>query len=168
MPERRPSWDEYFMELAQVVSKRSTCNRRSVGAVLARDKRILTTGYNGSPPGQPHCIDVGCLMVDGHCVRSVHAEQNAIIQGALHGIDLRGSIGYVTTAPCVHCAKMLVSTGVKRVVFADSYLDELGLKMCRDAGVSVERFEGREAIISPERGEGSAGTPGGSAGRSSG
>ena len=133
------------MELATVVAKRSTCNRRSVGALLVRDKRILTTGYNGSPPGQPHCSDVGCLMVDGHCVRSVHAEQNAIIQGAIHGIDLRAAACYVTTAPCVHCSKMLVSAGARRVVFADSYLDELGLKMCRDAGVSVERFEGPAA-----------------------
>lgn len=137
----RPSWDEYFMELAQVVAKRSTCNRRSVGAVLVRDKRILTTGYNGSPPGQPHCIDEGCLMHEGHCVRAIHAEQNAIIQGALHGIDLRGSTCYVTSAPCVHCSKMLIAAGVRRIVYMDEYTESIGQDMARAAGVILERFK---------------------------
>jgi len=141
---RRPSWDEYFMELAQVVAKRSTCNRRSVGAVLVRDKRILTTGYNGSTPGQAHCTDVGCLMVDNHCVRAIHAEQNAIIQGALHGIDLRGAVCYVTSAPCVHCSKMLIAAGIKRIVFQEDYTEEIGQKMIRDAGVELERFDSKE------------------------
>jgi len=140
----RPSWDEYFMELAQVVAKRSTCNRRSVGAVLVREKRILTTGYNGSPPGQPHCTDDGCIMVDGHCVRAIHAEQNAIIQGALHGIDLREATCYVTSSPCVHCSKMLIATGVKRIVYLESYPDEIGQGMARAAGVVLERFERKE------------------------
>lgn len=138
----RPSWDEYFVELAQVVAKRSTCNRRSVGAVLVRDKRILTTGYNGSPPGLPHCTDVGCLMVDGHCVRAIHAEQNAIIQAALHGIDLRGSTCYVTASPCVHCAKMLIAAGVERIVYLDEYTEQLGREMAEQAGVVMERFTG--------------------------
>lgn len=136
----RPSWDEYFMELAEVVAKRSTCNRRAVGAVLVRDKRILTTGYNGSPPGLPHCTDVGCLMLDGHCVRAIHAEQNAIIQAAQHGIDLRGATCYVTSSPCVHCAKMLIGAGVKRIVYGDSYTEQIGLEMARQAGVVMEQF----------------------------
>lgn len=140
----RPSWDEYFMELAQVVAKRSTCNRRSVGAVLVRDKRILTTGYNGSPPGQPHCTDEGCLMVDNHCVRAIHAEQNAIIQAALHGIDLRGSTCYVTSSPCVHCSKMLIAAGIKRIVYLESYTEDIGQRMAREAGVELERFERKE------------------------
>ncbi|HWI60421.1 MAG TPA: cytidine/deoxycytidylate deaminase family protein [Symbiobacteriaceae bacterium] len=140
----RPSWDEYFMELAQVVAKRSTCNRRSVGAVLVREKRILTTGYNGSPPGLPHCIDDGCLVVDNHCVRAIHAEQNAIIQAALHGIDLRGATCYVTSSPCVHCSKMLIAAGIKRIVYLDAYTEQLGKDMARDAGVVMERFEGKE------------------------
>jgi dCMP deaminase len=140
----RPSWDEYFMELAQVVAKRSTCNRRSVGAVLVRDKRILTTGYNGSPPGQLHCTDVGCLMLEGHCVRAIHAEQNAIIQGALHGIDLREATCYVTSAPCVHCSKMLIAAGIKRIVFLEAYTEEIGQQMAREAGVMLERFEPKE------------------------
>lgn len=137
----RPSWDEYFSELAQVVAKRSTCNRRSVGAVLVRDKRILTTGYNGSPPGLPHCTDAGCLMVDGHCVRAIHAEQNAIIQAALHGIDLRGATCYVTSSPCVHCSKMLIAAGIKRIVYLDAYTESIGQEMAREAGVELERFE---------------------------
>lgn len=136
----RPSWDEYFMELAQVVAKRSTCNRRSVGTVLVRDKRILTTGYNGSPSGLPHCTDVGCLIVDGHCVRAIHAEQNAIIQAALHGINLRGATCYVTSSPCVHCAKMLIAAGIERIVYMDSYTEEIGFEMARQAGVKMERF----------------------------
>lgn len=140
-PMARPSWDEYFMELAQVVAKRSTCNRRSVGAVLVRDKRILTTGYNGSPPGLPHCTEAGCLMVDNHCVRAIHAEQNAIIQAALHGIDLRGATCYVTSSPCVHCSKMLIAAGVKRVVYLDSYTESIGQAMAAEAGVTMERFE---------------------------
>lgn len=140
----RPSWDEYFMELAQVVAKRSTCNRRSVGAVLVREKRILTTGYNGSPPGLPHCTDAGCLMVDNHCVRAIHAEQNAIIQAALHGIDLSGATCYVTSSPCVHCSKMLIAAGIKRVVYLDSYTESIGQEMAREAGVTMERFAGKE------------------------
>lgn len=136
----RPTWDEYFMEMAQVVAKRSTCNRRSVGAVLVRDKRILTTGYNGSPPGLPHCTEVGCLMVDGHCVRAIHAEQNAIIQGALHGIDLRGATCYVTSFPCVHCSKMLIAAGIRRIVYMDDYTESLGAEMAQQAGVVLERF----------------------------
>lgn len=140
----RPSWDEYFMELAQVVAKRSTCNRRSVGAVMVRDKRILTTGYNGSPPGQPHCHDVGCLMLEGHCVRAIHAEQNAIIQAAMYGIDLRGSTCYVTSAPCVHCSKMLIAVGVKRIVFLEDYTEDLGAVFAREANVVLERFQPKE------------------------
>ncbi|HEY8347497.1 MAG TPA: cytidine/deoxycytidylate deaminase family protein [Symbiobacteriaceae bacterium] len=136
----RPTWDEYFMELAQVVARRSTCNRRSVGAVLVRDKRILTTGYNGSPSGLPHCTDVGCLMVDGHCVRAIHAEQNAIIQAALHGINLQGATCYVTSAPCVHCSKMLIAAGIRRIVYMDEYTETLGQEMARQAGVILERF----------------------------
>ena len=136
----RPSWDEYFMELAQVVAKRSTCNRRKVGTVLVRDKRILTTGYNGSPSGLPHCTDVGCLIVDGHCVRAIHAEQNAIIQAALHGITLKGATCYVTSSPCVHCAKMLIAAGIERIVYMDEYTEQIGLEMARQAGVIMERF----------------------------
>lgn len=139
----RPSWDHYFMIMARdFILLRATCQRRKVGAVLVRDKRILTTGYNGSPPGMPHCTDVGCLMIDGHCVRCIHAEQNAIIQAALHGISTKGATCYVSAAPCVHCAKLLVAAGVVRVVYGEEYTDSIGVQMLREAGVDVEPFKG--------------------------
>lgn len=128
------------MELAAVVAKRSTCNRRAVGCILVKEKRVLTTGYNGSPPGMPHCVDVGCLMVDGHCVRTIHAEQNAIVQAALHGISTQGCICYVTTTPCVNCAKLLISAGVRRIVYRDEYTESLGRSMLLDAGVVLEQI----------------------------
>lgn len=140
----RPSWDEYFMMMARdVVAQRATCNRRKVGAVLVRDKRILTTGYNGSPPGMPHCTDVGCWMVENHCIRTIHAEQNAVVQAALHGISTQGASIYVTAAPCVNCAKLLVAAGVTRVVYADKYTDSYGEQVLRDAGVHLEQYQGR-------------------------
>lgn len=139
----RPSWDQYFMVMARdFISLRATCQRRKVGAVLVRDKRILTTGYNGSPTGMPHCTDVGCLMIDGHCVRCIHAEQNAIIQAALHGISTKGAICYISASPCVHCAKMLMAAGIIRVVYGEEYTDSLGVQMLREAGVDVEWFKG--------------------------
>lgn len=97
----RPSWDEYFMGITLEVARRSTCNRAQVGAIIVRDKRILTTGYNGSPTGLPHCTEAGCLIVNGHCVRTLHAEQNAIIQAALHGVSTDGATIYVTHQPCL-------------------------------------------------------------------
>lgn len=130
------------MELAEVVAKRSTCNRRAVGCILVKDKRVLTTGYNGSPPGMPHCTEVGCLMVDGHCVRTIHAEQNAIVQAALHGVSTQGSTCYVTTTPCVHCAKLLISAGVKRIAYRDEYWEHLGRSMLAEAGIVLEQITG--------------------------
>ncbi|MCC6169414.1 MAG: cytidine/deoxycytidylate deaminase family protein [Caldilineaceae bacterium] len=123
-PDARPTWDEYFMDIAFAVAERSTCDRAHVGAVLVRDRRILTTGYNGAPAGLPHCDDVGHLMVDGHCVRTLHAEQNAIIQAALHGVSISGAAAYVTHHPCLTCAKMLINAGIKRVVYAGNYPDD--------------------------------------------
>ena len=105
----RPSWDEYFMNIAHEVACRSTCTRAPVGAVIVKDKRILTTGYNGSPRGLAHCMEVGCLMDNEHCVRTLHAEQNAIIQAALHGVSTRGADIYVTHQPCFICAKMIIN-----------------------------------------------------------
>src|SRR5919204_5958156 len=100
----RPSWDEYFMQIARDVSTRATCNRRLVGAVVVLERRILSTGYNGAPHGLPHCTEVGCKIVDGHCIRTLHAEQNAIVHGALYGVSLKGSTLYVTCQPCNNCA----------------------------------------------------------------
>ena len=135
----RPSWDAYFMELAEVVAKRSTCPRRHVGAVLVRDRRILATGYNGAPPGFPHCTEVGCLMQDGHCVRTIHAEANAILQAALHGVTVRGSTLYTTATPCLHCAKLLIGAGVVRVVYRDWYPDPRAVEFLQTAGIPLER-----------------------------
>lgn len=133
----RPPWDQYFMEIAQTVAQRSTCDRAHVGAVIERDRRILTTGYNGSPAGLPHCDDVGHLMIDGHCVRTLHAEQNAIIQAALHGVNIQGATVYVTHQPCLNCAKMIINSGIKRVVYAGNYPDENSRQFLSEAGVSL-------------------------------
>ena len=138
----RPSWDDYFMQITFQVAKRSTCPRAAVGAVIVRDKRILTTGYNGSPTGLAHCTEAGCLMVNGHCVRTLHAEQNAIIQGALHGVDVSGSTLYVTHQPCLVCAKMIINAGIERVVYAGHYPDEIACGFLNGAGVALIKYEG--------------------------
>jgi dCMP deaminase len=140
----RPSWDEYFMMMARdVVAQRATCLRRKVGAVVVRNKRILTTGYNGSPPGMPHCTDVGCWEVEGHCIRTIHAEQNAIAQAALHGVSTEGATIYVTAAPCINCAKLLIASGISRVVYSDKYTDSLGERVLREGGISLDQYAGR-------------------------
>jgi len=153
----RPSWDEYFMQITFQVAKRSTCPRAAVGAVIVRDKRILTTGYvivrdkrilttgyNGAPANLPHCTEVGCLMVNGHCVRTLHAEQNAIIQGALHGVDVSHSTIYVTHQPCLTCAKMIINAGIERVVYGGRYPDDLAQQFLKEAGVELVKFEVKE------------------------
>ena len=137
-PRKRPTWDEYFLDIAFTVAERSTCDRAHVGAVLVRDRRILATGYNGSPAGLPHCDEVGHLMVDGHCVRTLHAEQNAIIQCALHGVSSEGATAYVTHQPCLTCAKMLINAGIKHVVYAGNYLDDNSRQFFAEANVQLE------------------------------
>lgn len=138
----RPDWDSYFMKIASAVSERSTCDRAAVGCVLVREKRILTTGFNGSPGGQPHCDEVGHLMVDGHCVRTIHAEMNAIIQAALHGVSTRGATCYVTHFPCINCTKALINAGIVRLVYSVAYRqDENALEFLRVAGVEIVQKE---------------------------
>jgi dCMP deaminase len=117
----RPDWDSYFLKIAAAVSERSTCDRALVGCVLVLEKRILTTGFNGSPAGLPHCEEVGHLMVEDHCVRTIHAETNAIIQAALHGVSTKGCTCYVTHFPCINCAKALINAGITRLVYAVAY-----------------------------------------------
>ena len=138
----RPGWDEYFMEIARTVATRATCPRARVGAVLTRDRRILTTGYNGAPRGVPHCFDVGCMMVDGHCLRATHAEANAIVQGALHGVSTQGATAYCTHQPCAGCSKLLISAGIVRIVYADAYPDAVAEALLGEAGVTLERYLG--------------------------
>jgi dCMP deaminase len=128
------------MDITFQVAKRSTCDRARVGAVIVKDKRILTTGYNGSPAGLPHCDDVGHLMVGGHCVRTLHAEQNAIIQAALHGVSVAGGTIYVTHQPCLTCAKMIINAGLRRVVYAGVYPDENAVAFLREAGVQLVAY----------------------------
>jgi dCMP deaminase len=146
-PHSRPTWDDYFMGIALQVARRSTCDRARVGAIIVKDRRILTTGYNGSPAGLPHCDEIGHLMVAGHCVRTLHAEQNAIIQAALHGVGVAGGTMYVTHQPCLTCAKMIINAGIRRVVYGGHYPDAHAVAFLRDAGVDLEAhaIEGQEA-----------------------
>ena len=136
----RPGWDEYFMEVARTVATRATCPRASVGAVLVREQRILTTGYNGAPRHVPHCTEVGCEVVGGHCVRSPHAEANAVVQGALHGVRLAGATAYCTHQPCVNCAKLLISAGIERIVYESVYDDPFSRRLLAEAGVALAHF----------------------------
>lgn len=143
----RPSWDAYFMQIAGLVATRATCPRRSVGAILVRDRRILATGYNGAPSGVAHCPElgpdhdwpVGCLRA-GHCIRALHAEQNALLQAARNGTTIEGAEVYVTCQPCNTCAKMLINAGVRRVVFEGDYPDDFSLELFRETGMTVERY----------------------------
>ncbi|MEW6065844.1 MAG: deoxycytidylate deaminase [Bacillota bacterium] len=143
----RPSWDEYFMEITRVVATRSTCLRRKVGAAIVKDNRILATGYNGAPAGLTHCLEIGCLREQmgipsgqrHELCRALHAEQNAIIQAAVHGTAIQGSIIYVTNQPCVMCCKMIINAGIKKVIFAGDYPDELSLKIFKEAKVELIR-----------------------------
>jgi dCMP deaminase len=125
------------MQIAFTVAQRSTCDRAHVGCVLVRDRRILTTGYNGAPAGLPHCDEIGHLLIDGHCVRTLHAEQNAIIQGALHGVSIVDATAYVTHQPCLTCAKMLINAGVRRVVYAGNYPDANSRRFLEEAHVEL-------------------------------
>ncbi|ADC65525.1 CMP/dCMP deaminase zinc-binding protein [Ferroglobus placidus DSM 10642] len=142
----RPSLDEYFMEIAKVVAKRSTCLRQNVGAVIVKDKRILSTGYNGAPMGLPHCLDIGCLREElnvpsgerHELCRAVHAEQNAIIQAAVHGVSIKGATLYTTHQPCIMCAKMIINAGIVRVVYGKRYADERGLEFLKEAGIKID------------------------------
>jgi len=145
----RPTWDEYFMEIARQVATRSTCLRRHVGAIIVRDKRILSTGYNGPPKGLRHCDEVGCLREQlgipsgqrQEICRGLHAEQNAIIQAALHGVSVEGGTVYVTHQPCITCAKMIINSGIVRAVSASTYPDELSRGMLDEANVALEVWE---------------------------
>jgi dCMP deaminase len=145
MSRNRLSLDDYFMEIASVVAKRSTCLRNQVGALFVRDKRILSTGYNGAPSGLQHCDIVGCAregVMSGtrhELCRAVHAEQNAIIQAALHGISIEGAILYCTHQPCILCAKMMINARICKVVYRQSYPDETSLNFLKEAGIEIRK-----------------------------
>lgn len=141
----RPSWESYFMEIAALVAKRSTCLRRSVGAVIVKDKRILSTGYNGAPSGIRHCLEVGCLreqlnVASGErheLCRGIHAEQNAIIQAAFHGVSIRDSALFCTNLPCSICAKMIINAGIRKIYYQSGYADALSEDMLQEASIEV-------------------------------
>ena len=141
----RPTWDEYFLDIANLVSKRSTCLRRRVGAVLVKDKRILATGYNGAPSRITHCSVTGCLREklkipsgERHeLCRGLHGEQNAFLQAALHGTSLKGASLYCTTQPCIICAKMIINAGIKEIVIKGDYPDKMAREFLREAKVRV-------------------------------
>lgn len=147
----RPSWDQYFMEMAEVAKKRSTCTRRQVGAVIVRDNRIMTTGYNGVPAGIEHCEIRGCLrdqlaVPSGErheLCRGLHAEQNAIVQAAHLGQSIAGGTLYCTNHPCAICAKMILNAGIRRIVVREGYPDQLGADLLKEAGLQVEFLEER-------------------------
>jgi dCMP deaminase len=149
----RPSWDEYFMSIAREVAKRSTCLRRRVGSLVVLEKRILATGYNGAPSGLPHCAETGCqrdqLGVPSgqrtELCRGLHAEMNALLQGARHGIRMDGATIYSTLMPCSLCSKMIINSGIVRVVAAVDYPDELAHRMLGEAGVELVVLDGRRA-----------------------
>ena len=142
----RVAWPDYFMNIAHLVAERSTCQRRRVGAVAVKDKRILATGYNGAPSKVAHCLDIGCLREQlgvpsgqrHEICRGLHAEQNVIIQAAVHGISLAGAEVYCTHQPCLICSKMLINCGITKIWYASGYPDELAMQMLNEAGITLE------------------------------
>jgi len=145
---KRPSWDQYFMDITHLVASRTTCLRRGVGAILVKERNILATGYNGVPSGISHCEETGCLREQlnvpsgerHELCRGLHAEQNAIIQAARHGVNIDGATLYCTTMPCVICTKMLINAGIKRVVYAEGYADQLAREMIAETGIEIVQF----------------------------
>jgi dCMP deaminase len=148
--DNRPSWNAYFMDIANLVARRSTCLRRAVGAVIVKDHRILTTGYNGAPAGIRHCAEAGCLreamnIKSGQrheLCRGIHAEQNAIIQAAYHGIPICGASLYCTNLPCAICTKMLINAGIVEIFYQEGYADQLSESLLGEAGISLRQIEG--------------------------
>ena len=137
MTKARVSWETYFMNIAKEVSTRSTCDRKHVGAVIVRNKTLLSTGYNGSIKGLPHCNDAGCEMVDGHCIRTSHAEANAIVQAAKNGVKIDGSEIYVTASPCYNCFKLIANSGIKVIFYNELYRDEQIKDRAKEVGIEL-------------------------------
>ncbi|MGA7719906.1 MAG: dCMP deaminase family protein [Ignavibacteriaceae bacterium] len=137
----RPAWDEYFLKLAMLASERSTCPRMHCGCVFVKDKFVLATGYNGSLPGHPHCDDVGCLVVENHCVRTNHAEINALTQAAIHGVNIKGATAYITNMSCTTCAKALIAAGIKCVIVFSDFHDTLATQFYLQSGVEIVKLD---------------------------
>lgn len=141
MPKERVSWETYFMNIAKEVATRSTCDRKHVGAVIVRDKTILSTGYNGSIKGLPHCDDAGHEMVDGHCIRTTHAEANAIVQAAKNGVKINESEIYVTASPCYNCFKLIANAGIKIILYQELYRDDRIINRAKEVGIKLIGLE---------------------------
>ena len=141
MSRQRISWKNYFMNIAREVATRSTCSRKHVGAVIVRDKTILSTGYNGSIKGLPHCDDVGCDIVDGHCVRTSHAEANAIVQAAKNGVGIDQSKIYVTASPCYDCFKLIANAGINTIYYEEFYRDQRIIDRSKEVGIQLVSLE---------------------------
>jgi dCMP deaminase len=155
--EGRPSWETYFMDITRLVARRSTCKRRAVGAIVVKDRRILSTGYNGAPSNVAHCLDVGCLREQmkipsgerHELCRGIHAEQNAIIQAAYHGVSIKGAVLFCTNLPCVICAKMIINAGIVRIFYESGYADALSAEMLAGAGVELVKLESSQTEVHP-------------------
>lgn len=144
--DKRPSWDEYFLKISELVGSRSTCDRAHVGAVITKNKIILSTGYNGAPRGLPHCDDVGHEIVAGHCIRTIHAEANAIAQAARNGASIEGAMIYLTVSPCYDCFKIMVNAGIKEVIYGNFYMSRYEaskavLTLAKKAGIKLAKFK---------------------------
>ncbi len=137
MPKTRVSWENYFMNIAREVATRATCDRKMIGAVIVRGKTILSTGYNGSLRGLPHCDEVGHEMENGHCVRTVHAEANAIVHAARHGIQLEGAEIFITASPCYNCFKLIVNAGITKIYYGEFYRDERITTHAKELGIEL-------------------------------
>lgn len=145
----RPDWDEYFLKITKVVAERSTCLRRSVGAIIVKDKKILATGYNGAPIGITHCDKTGCIRIKFNVpsgqrhelCRGLHSEQNALLQAALHGVSVKGATLYSTIQPCIICAKMLINAGIKEIVISGEYPDKMAAEFLKEAGIKVRTYD---------------------------
>jgi len=146
---KRPAWDQYFIDIAKLISTRSTCLRRRVGAIIVKDKRILATGYNGAPSGIVHCDEAGCIRLRlsvpsgqrHELCRGLHAEQNALLQASLHGVSVKDSMLYCTTQPCSICAKMIINAGIKEVIIEAGYPDQMAMDFLNEAGIRVRSIE---------------------------
>jgi dCMP deaminase len=149
MASERLPWDSYFMKIAEVVASRSTCPRKFVGAVIVRDKTILSTGYNGSVRGMPHCSDVGHMMENDHCVATIHAESNAIIQAAKNGVNIDGGTIYVTASPCWSCFKQIANAGLRRICFGEFYRDERIFAVATRLGIDLIHLHQPASALPP-------------------
>ncbi|MDP8266353.1 MAG: cytidine/deoxycytidylate deaminase family protein [Candidatus Aceula meridiana] len=143
----RPDWDQYFLKLAMLASERATCPRMHCGCILVKDKHVVATGYNGSIPGDDHCDDVGCWVVDNHCIRTNHAEMNALTQAAKRGHAVGGATAYVTNMPCTTCAKALIASGIARVVVFSDFHDTLASQFFAKAGILIDKADKPENEI---------------------